>query len=137
FDEVRDDRRRAVERDDLVDCDDVGMPKLGGGAGLAQKTLAVRLVFQRAGVRQFHGNQAVQLCVAGLPDRSDPADADSLEQLELAELSQTASRRGQSRILNTKPTPTCRAIHFITTRIPKLYRTVTMWTAHLKGGWYV
>ena len=70
---------------DLVDRHDAGMLELGGAPGLAQEAVQVLGPGEAAAAGDLEGDDAVELGVAGLVDGAEGADAELLEQLELAE----------------------------------------------------
>jgi hypothetical protein len=72
------------------------MPELRHTARFAQKAIQLLSARQVAGARHFNSDGAVKLRVSGLVDGAERAVADSLDQLELAELlarSALAARR--------------------------------------------
>src|SRR5438128_4532287 len=89
------------------------MPQLGCQAGFAVKTLAIGLTRQEAGVRKLQGDDPVQLHVPRPPDRAEGAQADALEQLELAQWPHEFCRGGLPRVPKPEGTAAGRAEHFL------------------------
>jgi hypothetical protein len=75
----------AVELAGFVECDDMGVNELGGTAGFAQEALNFLGIRQRAGSRELQRNRPFQLAVANLVDRAESANAETLQELELAQ----------------------------------------------------
>src|SRR5205085_12313797 len=76
----------------LVDGDDAGVLELGGAAGLAQEAVDLLLARQAARAQDLDGDGAVEFGVAGAEDRAEGADAQLLQQLELAQAPAGAGR---------------------------------------------
>ncbi len=82
--EIANDKDRIAFAADLMHADDVRVCELGGCPGLAEEHLRLgrrELVLPR----HLDCHDPIELGVTGFPDRSEFADADALQQLELPE----------------------------------------------------
>ena len=84
-DKIADDVHGVAVSADLVNMDNVGVTQLSGGPGLAEKLLGLGGVHVPP-TRKLDGYRAIELFVSGLPDASKTAHAQSLHQLEAAQL---------------------------------------------------
>ena len=82
--DIADDEDRVAVAADFVDVDDVRVVKLGRGAGLAQKLFRLGAV-ELALARNFDRHRAIELAVAGLPNRAERAAADLLDEIEMCD----------------------------------------------------
>ena len=84
LDQVGDDIDDVAFKPHLVHADDVGVFKLGGGTCLAEKLLGLLAVkLSLAGDLHRHG--PIEPGVSGLPHGAEPAGAQSLDQVEMAD----------------------------------------------------
>jgi len=72
-------------RADLDDRDDAGMRQLGRGLGLAVETLDLLGSGELAALDHLQSNDAIELLLPGLVDDAHPAPINLLQQLVVAE----------------------------------------------------
>ncbi len=81
---VADDIDVVVFASDFMDAHDPRMAQLGGGAGFPQESLSLCRL-QLSPAWDLDRDRAVHFCVVRLPDRAEGPDADSLQQLKMAD----------------------------------------------------
>jgi hypothetical protein len=126
FDEVGNNGRQALQRRDLMDRDDAGVPQLGRRPGLALEALALGWGVEQPGARDLQRHDALQLRVASLPDRPEAALADPFEELELAQLLRLAAGSRWAGVLQSEGAAAGRAKHLVGVPVSQLQRIVTV-----------
>src|SRR5947209_8959584 len=113
--------------------DDVRMAELSRGAGLALEALQLFRLGEQARMRNLQGDNAIEFGIAGLPDGAEPAQAETLQELELAQTFHAACGIGMARVAQTKGAATAWAEHLVRAVVSKQDRAVTLRAADLGG----
>ena len=110
FDQVADDVDAIGVAAHFMDAHDVRMPQLGRRAGLAKKLLGLGRG-QLAAAGNFQGHHPVQLRIVGLPDGSEAADSQLVDELEATNAAGAVERIVAIRGADETEMGTARAAH--------------------------
>ena len=94
--EVTDNDGQTVNNGDLVNRDDAGMPKLGRRPGFAEEPRDFLTAFDQLRMRHLERDDPVQPSIQRTPDGPESTDADPLQELKFAELSNLVVLAGRA-----------------------------------------
>src|SRR5262245_21384363 len=104
----------------LVNDDDTGVPELGSGSCLAQKSSGLLDCRQLAGVGKLDGDRSVEFLIVRPPNSAESSGADLFQQLKAAELASLIDQRLRTFPVYLKRTAASRTEDFVRTMV--IYR---------------